>query len=230
MKLALRIALLAATPVAALGVFALVYNVLGLPKPDELVVIAREYLKAYGPVVVLVAAVGEGILAINWYFPGSIVAILSVSLAHGDPARASAYVALICLGFYMAAFWNYMLGRKLWYRYFLFLGLDPPLRRAQLWFDRRRVKALYLSNFHPNVGALIATTCGIRHYSLGWFAIHSAAAIVLWNALWGVAAYYVGSSLQSLMDLRFALPILLVVGGLIGWREWRKHKKGQDTS
>lgn len=216
--------------IVVFGLFTLIYNLVGGPQPNEILLIAKGYIEEHGALVVLFAAFIEGILGINWYFPGSAVLILGVSLTHGNPVRAIELVALISLGFFVAALLNYILGYTLWYKGLGFLGVTRPLKRAQAWFDRRRLVAIYVSFFHPNAGALIATSCGIRHYSTKWFAFHAAVAIMIWNVLWGLIVYHIGFELQRLMDLRLALPLLAVLGGCLVFREWRKQKRASADS
>lgn len=211
-----------------LGAFVLIYQLLKLPQPDEFLALAKDYIEKYGTLVLFVAAVAEGILAINWYLPGSVVIVLGVSLAAGDPVKAIELVSIVTLGFVVTALLNYVLGYLAWYRFLLFLGLRAPLQKAKGWFTRWRLAALYIGFFHPNVGALIATSCGIFRYPPVWFVVHSVVAIVVWNALWGLVAYHIGPVVLQFMQVWMVLPLFALWGVFMVYRKWRRRSR-RDT-
>ena len=101
--------------------FCLVYLIryLGFPSPEEIIAFTQRYYETYGYWVVLVGALVEGALFINWYLPGSIVVALGVIFAKASGLSVLLVLTLIILGFFFTALLNYTLGRFGWYHLFL---------------------------------------------------------------------------------------------------------------
>lgn len=199
-----------AIPLAFLGLFGafvLIYRSAGLPTGEELVSLARSAFEVHGPLVVFVAAVAEGLLVVNWYLPGSFVIVVGVALSSGDGLRAVVYVALVVAAFLLTAVINYWLGRTAWYRFLLFVGLRKPLERIQPKAAEKGTLLIYYTYCHPNIGALASVSFGIMRMPFGPFVLHVAISLCLWNTLWGLMAYHLGSSVLRLLDVRYILPV-----------------------
>src|SRR4051812_3518408 len=96
----------AAGPIFMMGVFivvAVLYYTLPLPSKDEIVNWMKLYYDQYGYWLVFFASVGEGLLLVNWYFPGSIAIVFGVVFARPDPVKGIIMVALVTLGFVLTA-------------------------------------------------------------------------------------------------------------------------------
>ena len=197
--------------------FAFVYiKILRLPPIEELIPLIEDLFARYGYWVVFIGAFVEGILLVNWYLPGSIVVVLGVAFARGGPLNVFAVIGLIILAFLITTIFNYALGRFGWYRLLLRFGLGSSLDRVKSRVEHRGLPIIFSTYFHPNFGALTATSAGILHLPFKRFVIYSLAALVAWNTLWGAIVYFFGDGLleyatSTVVSIMFAVWILAFV-------------------
>lgn len=198
-------------PVIVFAIYFLLVCILrkiGLPTPEEIISFTRGYYETYGYSVVLVGALAEGALFINWYLPGSIVVALGVVFAKAAGLSVLFVLFLIIVGFFLTALFNYALGYFGWYHIFLKLGLKTPLEKVQIKIEDAGLKILFTTYIHPNFGSLAATAAGILRLPFYKFALYSLISITLWNSLWTVLFYYFGSALLNHINL------LILAGGI----------------
>ncbi|OGI82673.1 hypothetical protein A3I95_01785 [Candidatus Nomurabacteria bacterium RIFCSPLOWO2_02_FULL_44_12] len=205
--------------VAAYLIFLFTYNLLGLPKPEEIIKFTTVYYEKYGYWVVLLGAIGEGLLLINWYFPGSIVVALGVVIAREAGLDVPFMLLLVIFGFFLTAIFNYVLGRFGWYHVLLKFGLRAPLEKVQTKIGEKGLKILFTTYVHPNFGALAATAAGILHLSFLKFALYSLISITIWNTLWTILFYHFGSILLNHVN------ILILVGAIFVYFMFRHSFK-----
>lgn len=208
---------LIAIPILLLVAFLIfigLYRLLGLPSPDELIKLAETYYSRHGYFVVFIAAIIEGLILVNWYFPGSVVIVLGVTLNTEANLNIYIVISLVTLAFFLDYQINYFLGRYGWYRLFLYFGLRPPLEKMTRRVQKYGLRIILMTYFHPNVGALAATSCGILLLPFRRFIAYSMLAVVFWNALWGVLVYLVGPAILELMNMWIVI-VLLIAWALI---------------
>lgn len=204
----LRILLVPAIIIASFFIFGLVYRSLGLPEADEFMRLARQYYAEYGYWVVFFGALAEGLLFLNWYLPGSAVAVLGVVFARETGQSVLWVLALIMIGFLITSVLNYWLGKYGWYRLFLKLGLKKPLDETKKKLEAKGLPIIFSTYFHPNVGALIATSAGILQLDFKKFFYYSAVSLFLWGSFWGVIVYFFGSQLLEFGTIKVMVAIL----------------------
>lgn len=81
-----------------------------MPPPNEMFAILQDLFERHGLLLVGFAAFIEGVVLINFYFPGSAVILVGVIVAHGNPLLATKTVAITVLSFFVAACLNYAIG------------------------------------------------------------------------------------------------------------------------
>ncbi len=190
--------------------FILLYKFLGLPSPEELIELAKLYYAKYGYLVVFLGAIIEGALFVNWYLPGSIIMVLGVVFAKQNNQNIFLVIGLIMFGFLLTSILNYLMGKYGWYNLFLKLGLKEPLEKIKTKIENKGLSWIFLTYFHPNVGALTATSAGILKLSFRKFLLYSILAIIMWNTIWGVLVYYFGPIIIKLLSQRLLIPILII--------------------
>src|SRR3989344_8542150 len=184
-----------AIPILAVGFYLLIifiYRKLGLPSPETIISWAQNYYEQYGYWVVLVGALAEGALFINWYLPGSIVVALGAVFARQSGMNIFLMLLMVIIGFYSTALLNYALGRFGWYHVFMKLGLKKPLENVQAKIKDKGLTILFTTYVHPNFGALAATAAGILRFNFLKFALYAFIPILLWNIFWTIIFYYFG--------------------------------------
>lgn len=186
------------------------YSLLGFPQPNEIVDRAADYYARYGYWVVLIAALVEGTLFINWYLPGSVICVLGVVFARTNGLSPMTMVAIIIAAFIVTSALNYAIGRFGWYHLFLHLGLREPLEKIRTRVERRGLPIVFATFLHPNIGALAATSVGILRLPFFRFLACASAAIIIWNTIWGAVAYHWGTWVLSVLSTWFIVPTLLI--------------------
>jgi membrane protein DedA with SNARE-associated domain len=200
----------AAAPLTLVVVFATVlvlFYIFPLPGKADIIAFMKHYYDQYGYWLVFIGAIGEGMLLFNWYFPGSVMVVFGVIFSRPDPVKAAVMVLLIMLGFFLSYLFNYALGKYGWYRLLLRLGLRKPLENAKTRVETKGLRLIFFTYFHPNLGALTATSAGILHLPFRKFLLYSIVAIIAWNTLWGFVAYFVGPVLLDYMG-----PTMVLIG------------------
>ncbi len=190
--------------------FGIAYRLLNLPSADEELALAKQYYAEYGYWVVFLAALAEGALFINWYLPGSIVAAFGVAFAAQLGLNVALVVALIILGFFLTSIINYALGRFGWYHLFLKLGLSGPLEKIKARTERKGLAIIFTTYFHPNVGALTATSAGILKFPFSKFCAYSLAALVVWDTAWSLLVVFVGPPILNVLSIWTILLVLAI--------------------
>lgn len=193
-----------------LAAYVLLYRLLGLPSPDELVRLSESYYARYGYWVVLVGALIEGVILVNWYFPGSYIILLGVVFSKNGTLNPFLVVGLATLAFFLAYLFEYAIGRYGWYAVLLRFGLKSPLQRMRERILQHGPRLIFVTYIHPNIGALAATSCGILQIPIVTFLVYSALALVFWNTLWGVLTYFAGSVILELTNNALLIPIVLL--------------------
>lgn len=200
-----------------------IYHILGFPGESELIRMAEEQYAEHGYWVVLIGSLIEGLLVINWYMPGSVVAAFGVVFAREAGLNVFAVVGIIIAGFFATTLVNYALGKYGWYRLLLALGLKKPLEDMRVRVERSGLPIIFGTYFHPNVGALTATCAGILRFPIGTFTLYSGAALLVWNSFWGLVVYLVGPFLLKFLTLWTMAVVVSAWLLVLAVRFWRKR-------
>ena len=228
MRRALKIV---AFPLAVLAVFGILYAIwraLDLPPEETLAQIAKTYLDRYGVVIVFVSAYLEGLLLVGWYFPGSLVIVLALILAAGEPARFAAVAATAGAGLLAAYVTNFFAGKYGWYRLLLAFGLREPLDKAQRRLSRYGLSAIFTTYWQANLASCISTAAGILHFPPARFVIYSATAEALWATFWASIIFFLGSAALAFVGFRMILfMIMLWIAGRLIYR-WKFGAKSPE--
>lgn len=207
------------------GALVLLYRLFDLPTYGEINAWVKTFFDDHGYGVVFLGALAEGILFLNWYLPGSVVVVMGVALARETGLNAPYMVFLITLGFFITAIINYALGKYGWYRIFLKLGLKDTLEKTRRRVEKHGLKIVFGTYFHPNVGALTATSAGILQLPFFRFLAYSALALAAWNALWGIVVYFSGPAIVEIVNFNNMLIVLSSwLGIMLIVFIWKKRK------
>ena len=215
------------TPIFIVLTFAiliLLWRVLRLPSDEVLTEMARGYFMKYGVVTVLIAAIVEGMLVVGWYLPGGIVIFLGVIIASGNPLLATLSVIATIVGFCIAYTFNYFLGKYGWYKLFTVFGLGESLAKAEGQFQKHGYKAIVLSYWQPNLGALTSTGAGMLKAPFKKFFFYSTIATVGWCAFWGIVAYILGQKILEYLGIVFFGIMFIWIVSIIVGEYWGKRE------
>ncbi|MEK7161201.1 MAG: hypothetical protein AAB729_00735 [Patescibacteria group bacterium] len=204
---------LAAIPISLLAL-SLIYNLLWiffkLPKDDELLAVVSQFINHYGLWIVFASAFIEGVLIAGNYFPGGLVVFLGVLASGNNIPKAAFVIILVTLAFGSAFSVNYILGKYGWYKLLVKFGLSTQLETAKSKLEKNSFKAIILSYWHPNIGALISTSAGILKMNFLKFVLQSLPVLLFWNAFWGILVFFLGKqALNLVLSLKYILPVII---------------------
>ncbi|OGG77696.1 hypothetical protein A3F56_00370 [Candidatus Kaiserbacteria bacterium RIFCSPHIGHO2_12_FULL_55_13] len=193
---------------AAFASFYAVWGLLGLPPQAEVIELARGYFQTYGLITVFICAMLEAMLLVGWYFPGSLVIVLAVVVAGNDIAQVIGVAVVTTLGFLVAYTFNYFMGEYGWYKLFAALGFREPLEKAQKQLTKYGPRAIFLTYWHPNLGALTATAAGILFVPFRTFIVYSIGATVVWDTFWTIVGYTLGNTAITVIGPKFVVAFI----------------------
>jgi membrane protein DedA with SNARE-associated domain len=197
------------TLLALLGIFLLTYQALNLPSYDEIIAFAQAQYEVHGYWVVFVAALAEGFLLVNWFFPGSIVVVMGTLFATQGAQSVALTVSLIMTAFFIMTLVNFYMGKYGWYKIFLKFGLEKEIDNMRQRIEKHGMKIIILSYIHPHVGSLTATAAGILQINTKTFIKYSLAAFAFWATVWVGMVYLAGEKIVSLINFQNLLIIMV---------------------
>lgn len=203
----------AGVPLVVLGILVSLYiawNIFNLPSKEGLILVAREYFATYGYYFAFASAFVEGLLLVNWYFPGSFIVFLSVIIAGEGGLNIFGVLGVVIIGFFLASVIDYLLGKYGWYRLFLKLGLADSIEKSKEKLEKRGPWIILAMYWHPNFGAVAATASGVLRIPFKKFFIYCLVAIILWDSMWGALVYFLGPKALQLMDIRIGIVLLVI--------------------
>lgn len=192
------------------GSFYVVWALLDLPSEDEVLRVAETYFNSYGLLTILIAAILEGILLAGWYFPGSLVIVLGVVLAHNDIRQVIGVFAVTTIGLLIAQIFNFFIGKHGWYRLLAALGFREALEHAERQLAEYGPRIIFLTYWHPNFGALTATAAGTLKTPFRTFLFYSAIALVVWDTLWTILGYSLGRAAITAIGPKFVIAFVVI--------------------
>jgi membrane protein DedA with SNARE-associated domain len=205
--------------------FTVAYHFAGFPEGDDLIKVFEGYLNRYGYAIVFVAALIEAIPPINFYFPGSAVVVISVALTRDGSLNIFGVLSAAAAAFFISFAFDFLLGKHGLQWLVLRTSFAPALIRAQEKIAKHGPKWIWLANFHPNIGALAAMSCGMLKVPFRIYSAYSAASLLLWVSAWGTVAYFGGKAMLRWLDLRLLIPLLLVLATVEFFRKRRNRKQ-----
>ena len=107
------------------------WKVFDLPDNEHLLLIVKDWFARYGLWIVFISAIIEGFLLLGQYFPGGFIIFLGVISAGKDFTRATEVVIVVCLSFFIAYSFNYLVGKYGWYRLLAKFGLMKSIEKSK---------------------------------------------------------------------------------------------------
>lgn len=227
-KSKLKLFLLPLLVLCTFGLLLFAYKFFDLPSKGEIITKAQDYYSRHGYITVFIGAAIEGLLFVNWYFPGSVIVITGVVFARSIGLNVVGVVGLISLGFFITSLFNYFLGRYGWYHVLVRFGLGEPLENIKSKVQHRGLILLFATYFHPNIGALVATSAGILKLDFKKFALYSFLATVLWNSIWGTVVYLSGPFILNLLGPWLTGSVLVLGTAYYSYKRYKEKTPDQS--
>jgi len=171
-------------PIGLLAVVGILFAMaqLGIaPSPTDLVARLSHALGEGSALFIFAAALIEGTVGVNAYFPGAFVILMAMASAHGLLARALRIFVSIVGGAAVAQHLDFAIGRR-----FAGSSEQPRTRRWRLLRGA-------LTYWHPQLGSAYSLQLGSERTSYREFLLILAGTWLPWNLFWGVLMYTLGS-------------------------------------
>lgn len=210
---------------SALLIAAIVDFVFGISTFEVVFEYARKLYGQWGLLFMFFASLIEGMLFVNWYFPGSFIVLTGALLSRGGLVPFWRFVPVVFLGFFFAFLADYFIGRYGFYhlikKFKMFADRIEAAKRA---LEKRSVSTFFIWYFHPQSGNFVATAAGILHFPFFKFLVLNALAGFSWMAFWvGLVYIFGGIILRIISDYSFLIAVFaLAVWVLAGYIRERK--------
>lgn len=158
------------------------------PSIQEITIYSKNLFSKYGYAIIVIAAFVEAFFMIGLYFPGSFVILLSVMISNYSIKSLFLVGLYSFIGFIIANFVNYFLGKKGYYKALLFLGKKKTVEQMQRWMEKRSLLTFFLSAFHPNFLGLTIVCAGIVKENFVKTMFVSSLSLAFWISAWILVA------------------------------------------
>lgn len=101
---------------------------------------------------------------------------------------------------------------------------EKDIDKGVAWFARNDAAAVFLGRMVPGIRSLISIPAGVEKMALGRFLVYTTAGSLIWNVIWIVAGYQLGSNWESVEKYGSILKYILVVA-VIGFLAWFAYYK-----
>jgi membrane protein DedA with SNARE-associated domain len=99
------------------------------------------------------------------------------------------------------------------------LVTERDIDRGVAWFQRNDAAAVFFGRMVPGIRSLVSIPAGVEKMSLSRFVLYTTAGSLLWNVIWVVAGYQLGSNWESVEKygnlLKYALVLAVVAA--VAW-------------
>jgi membrane protein DedA with SNARE-associated domain len=99
------------------------------------------------------------------------------------------------------------------------LVTERDIDRGVAWFQRNDAAAVFFGRMVPGIRSLVSIPAGVEKMSLSRFVLFTTAGSLIWNVIWVVAGYQLGSNWESVEKygnlLKYA--IVLAVLAAVAW-------------
>jgi membrane protein DedA with SNARE-associated domain len=94
------------------------------------------------------------------------------------------------------------------------LVTERDIDRGVAWFQRNDAAAVFFGRMVPGIRSLVSIPAGVEKMSLSRFVLFTTAGSLIWNVIWVVAGYQLGSNWESVEKYGNLLKYALVVAVL----------------
>ncbi len=167
-----------------LAIFAMIYEVVGLPSPADIVQSLKDLILSGGFLTFAFIAFVEALFMLSIYFPGSLVIVLTVIYFDQSVIQLIQILALCILGFLCANVVNYYIGRFGFHKILQAAGAHETLNATVKWIRKRGRIAILAAGVHPNVMAACVVCLGVAGMPFHKAIFLSTASLIGWSAIY----------------------------------------------
>lgn len=185
--------------------FLAIYQIFNLPTNEELIKIVKIYFERFGYPVLFISAFIESLPGICLYFPGSSIVLLAAAFSRQGTLNIFSVILITAAALQLGFTINYFIGKHGWFKIFIKMGLGDTLDNSKTKIEKHGDKWIWLTYFHPNVGALTSTAYGILKMPFRKFFITSTLATLTWCVFWGIVCFLSSGVIEGIIKARWLL-------------------------
>ncbi|MGV8018305.1 MAG: DedA family protein [Ignavibacteria bacterium] len=178
--------------------FSLLYRLLNMPAPAELINSFEHLFETYGLWVVFFSALIEGIFLVGMYFPGSFAIVLAVYFLGKTPNNLFYIGCISYTSFLISNIINYFLGRYGYYRLLLLISNKGIMNRMQALMQKYGNSTFFITGVLPNFFAITSVYAGICKMNFRKVIILQLVSLAFWIIIWVI----IGSLLVNRINIQ----------------------------
>lgn len=183
--------------------FIAVFKIFHIPSNEELIGVMKVYFEKYGYPVLFFSTLIESIPVICLYFPGSSIVLLAAAFSRQGTLNIFSVVLVTGAAMLIGFIINYFIGKHGWFKIFVKFGLGDALDNSKAKIEKHGDRWIWLSYFHPNIGAFTSTAYGILKMPFRKFLITSIFAILAWCTFWGAFCFFGSGIIEGIIKARW---------------------------
>lgn len=182
-----------------------VFKIFHIPSNEELISVIKGYYERYGYPVLFISAYIETIPVVYLYYPGSSVILLAAAFSRQGTLNIVGVILTTASALLIGYIANYFIGKHGWFKIFVKFGFGETLENSKKKIEKHGDKWIWLTYFHPNLGALTSTAYGILKMPFHKFLLNSIFALLFWCTFWGALCYSSSNIVEGIIKARWLL-------------------------
>lgn len=164
--------------------FSVLYRIISLPTPEDLINIFRVLFESYGLWILFASAIVEGLFIIGLYFPGSLTIALSVLILGNTPLDLFLIGSISYVAFMLSNIMNYYIGKYGYYKLLLFISKKDTIDKMQKIMEKYGNRTFFITGVLPNFFAVTSVCAGISNLNIFKTLYLQATALLFWIFIW----------------------------------------------
>ncbi len=206
-------------------VFIVLYRILNLPSPQELILLIEKWFNQYGLWLLFFAALIEGFFVIGMYFPGSLAIALAVYTLGKTPIDLFYIGGISFIAFLIANILNYYLGKYGYYKFLLLIGKKKTIDKMKNTMLKHGNRTFFFTGFFPNFIAITSVCAGISNLNILKTIYLQATSLLFWVTVWTIT----GSFIIKQVNLQDNNQSLYILGVIFLWGVYLVVKENIKT-
>lgn len=164
--------------------FSILYRIISLPTPEDLINIYRVLFESYGLWILFISAIVEGLFIIGLYFPGSLTIALSVLILGNTTLDLFLIGSISYVAFMLSNIMNYYIGKYGYYKLLLFISKKDTIDKMQKTMEKYGNRTFFITGVLPNFFAVTSVCAGISNLNIFRTLYLQATALLFWIFIW----------------------------------------------
>lgn len=164
--------------------FSILYRIISLPTPEDLINIYRVLFESYGLWILFISAIVEGLFIIGLYFPGSLTIALSVLILGNTTLDLFLIGSISYVAFMLSNIMNYYIGKYGYYKLLLFISRKDTIDKMQKTMEKYGNRTFFITGVLPNFFAVTSVCAGISNLNIIRTLYLQATALLFWIFIW----------------------------------------------